>query len=302
MPDFCVDRITNLLFTAKHKLSRNPEPLSAEASLTCSINRVTMKLLLVFFVFIFLCNSAVTAQEWEPELMIAASQYNGDLTQQRINLPEVRPALGFNVRYNSGDYINFRAGLTYTKLVGNDKYNKSADLKSRNLNFQTDLFEFNLLAELNFLDPEEYNAYPYLFAGAGLFYFNPYTFDNNNKKVYLQPLSTEGEGLKEYPSRKKYSLLQMCIPVGFGWKMSLNDKWDIRYEFGYRVLFTDYLDDVSKTYVNLNTLQNEKGAEAASLAYRGSQPFLYENQARGNSNTKDSYFFIGIIFTKKKIK
>ena len=88
----------------------------------------------------------------------------------------------------------------------------------------------------------------------GLFHFNPFTYDKENNKTYLQPLSTEGQGLKEYPGRKKYSLTQFCLPVGGGWKWNINENWDISYELGFRILFTDYLDDVSKTYVNLNVL------------------------------------------------
>jgi len=40
-------------------------------------------------------------------------------------------------------------------------------------------------------------------------------------------------------------------------------------EFGYNKLFTDYLDDVSKTYVDAGTLSGERGQTAVDLAYRG---------------------------------
>ncbi len=255
-------------------------------------------LFLIFTVSLF--SSFAYAQEWQPEFFIGASQYNGDLTQQRIEFKDWKPALNFNLKYNSGDFLNFRIGLMYTKLGANDKYNKAADLKNRNLNFRSDVLELNVIGELNLFDPDTYNSYPYIFAGVGVFHFNPYTFDSSNKKTYLQPLSTEGEGLSQFPDRKKYSLFQLCLPVGVGFRMPLNEKWDINYEFGYRILFTDYLDDVSKDYVNLSVLQNAKGQEAASLSYRGPTPFLYENQARGNPAIKDSYFIVGVKFTRKR--
>ena len=251
--------------------------------------------LLILLFYSGVCN----AQEWQAEFLGGASGYNGDLTQRRISLHQIGPALNFNVKYNSESFINFRAGIVYTKVGANDKNNPAQDLKSRNLNFKTDIFEVNLIAEVNFVEPEYYTAYPYVFAGIGVFHFNPYSYDENNKKTYLPPLSTEGEGLKEYPGRKKYSLTQLCIPIGFGWKMSINRKWDLSYEFGYRILFTDYLDDVSKTYVNLNTLANEKGSESAAFSYRGTKPFLYEGQVRGNSSINDSYFFAGIKISTK---
>ena len=40
------------------------------------------------------------------------------------------------------------------------------------------------------------------------------------------------------------------------------------FEFGYRFLITDYLDDVSKTYVSLEILNLRKGPKASELAYR----------------------------------
>ena len=212
-------------------------------------------------------------------------------------IKELRPGFNFNIKYNSGDYFNVRAGIGYGQVVGNDKNNTRADRRDRNLNFKSHILEANVIAELNLLDPEEYPSSPYLFGGVGLFHYNPFTFDTENKKTYLQPLSTEGQGLEEYPDRKKYSLIQFCLPFGLGWKWNINEKWDISYEFGFRLLFTDYLDDVSKTYVNLNVLATEKGSKSAELAYRGKGPFLYEGEKRGNSSINDIYFFTGIKIT-----
>ena len=250
-------------------------------------------------IFLLVLTNICKGQEWQAELMVGVSGYNGDLTQQRISIKQIRPAFNFNIKYNSGDYINVRAGIGYGKVVGDDKNNTHADLKSRNLNFKSNILELNVIAEINLLDPEVYTSYPYLLGGVGLFHFNPFTYDKDNKKTYLQPLSTEGQGLKEYPDRKKYSLIQFCLPVGVGWKWNINEKWDISYELGFRILFTDYLDDVSKTYVNLNVLATEKGPKSAELAYRGTTPFLYEGEVRGNSSINDIYFFSGIKISTK---
>jgi len=247
----------------------------------------------ICLIFLLTLANVCKAQEWQAEIMAGVSGYNGDLTKQRVSIKQLRPAFNLNLKYNSGDYINFRAGIGYGRIGADDKNNVDQLLKNRNLNFKSDIIELNLITEINFFDPETYTSYPYIFGGVGLFHFNPFTYDNNNKKVFLQPLSTEGEGLKEYPGRKKYALTQVSIPVGIGWKMPLNEKWDISYEFGYRFTFTDYLDDVSKTYVNLTTLSNEKGQEAAALSYRGPGPFI-EGDVRGNPKTNDIYYFAGI--------
>ena len=253
----------------------------------------------MFIFFLYSYSNICKGQEWQAELMAGASGYNGDLTQRRISIKQMRPAFNLNFKYNSGDFINVRLGIGYYKVGADDKNNTHADLKSRNLNFKSDILEVNVIAEVILLDPEVYTSYPYFWGGVGLFHFNPFTYDNNNKKIYLQPLSTEGQGLKEYPDRKKYSLIQFCLPLGIGWKWDINEKWDISYELGFRILFTDYLDDVSKTYVNLNVLATEKGPKSAELAYRGTTPFLYEGEVRGNSAINDSYFFSGIKISRK---
>jgi len=246
-----------------------------------------------FLIFLLAFSNVCKAQQWQAEIMGGVAGYNGDLTQQRVTIKQLRPAVNLSLKYNSGDYLNFRVGLAYGRIGADDKNNTNAGLKARNLNFKSDIYELNLIVEVNLADPESYTSYPYLFGGVGVFHFNPFTYDSANKKTFLRPLSTEGEGLSEYPDRKKYSLTQLCIPVGIGWKMALNKKWDISFELGYRITFTDYLDDVSKTYVNLNILALERGAKAAELSYRGSTPLTGPSQ-RGNPAVKDIYFFSGI--------
>jgi hypothetical protein len=248
-----------------------------------------------FIIISLILSNTCFGQEWVAEVTLGAAAYNGDLTQQRISIKTMRPGVSFNLKYNSGDFINFRAGIGYWSLLGNDKFNSEPDLKARNLNFKTSLIEANVCAEIILADPEIYFSYPYILAGVGAFHFNPYTYDQNNTKTFLQPLSTEGEGLNRYRDRKKYSLIQVCFPVGFGWKFNFREKWEISYEFGYRFLLTDYLDDVSETYPNLDVLAQEKGPKSAELSYRKQGvPFQEEGQARGNPKIKDSYFFSGI--------
>jgi len=256
-----------------------------------------MKFCLMFL--IILLSNISKGQEWRGELMAGVSGYNGDLTQKRINIEQLRPSVYFNLKYYSGNFIDVRVGVGYAKVYADDKNNPRADLKTRNLNFRSNILEANLIAEVKLLDPEAYTSYPYFFGGVGVFHFDPFTYDNGNKKNYLQPLSTEGEGLQQYPGRNKYSLVQLCVPVGVGWEWKINENWAVSYEFGFRILFTDYLDDVSKRYVNLNVLAAEKGPKSAELAYRGPPPFLYEGEARGNSAINDSYFFSGIKISRK---
>jgi len=238
--------------------------------------------------------------QWQAEVMAGVSGYRGDLTQKQIIPKITRPALNVNLKYNFDNNFVIRGGIAWGKVLGNDKNNKQVDLNARNLNFQSKIFEGSICAEYNLLEPEIFYAYPYVFGGIGVFHFNSYTFDKDNKKTFLRPLSTEGQGLAEYPRKKTYSNTQVCLPFGGGWKYNINDKWEIIYEVGYRLLFTDYLDDVSGTYVNPNILLANRGPKAVELAYRakplpGGHPFPQgDGDQRGNTKVKDWYFINGI--------
>jgi len=246
----------------------------------------------IYFVILLFTSLHCTGQDWEAEVMAGVSKYNGDLTQHVISLKNIGPAVSFNVKYNFDNFILIRGGISWAQLSGDDKNNKQADLKNRNLNFHTDIIEASLCAELNLLEPGFYYSYPYLFGGVGVFHFDPYTYDKDNVKTYLQPLSTEGQGLVEYPWKKPYKLIQFCLPVGGGIKFQINKKWDVVYEIGFRFLLTDYLDDVSTSYVNPQKLLIEKGIKSVELANRQQVP--HENDIRGNPKNKDSYAFTGI--------
>jgi len=247
-------------------------------------------------VFMFIANSCF-AQQWQAEVMAGISGYNGDLTYQNVSFKTAGPAVNLNVKYlMPGNYILLRAGIGYGMISGNDKNNKDIGLKTRNLNFKTNILEGSLVAEINLLDPDYFEGLPYLFAGVGVFHFNPYTYDKNNKKTFLRPLGTEGQGLAEYPNRKMYSLTQFCIPFGGGWKLKINEKYDVIYELGFRYLFTDYLDDVSSTsYANPQTLLAQRGPTAVELAFRQNDiPAPNEGNIRGNPKVKDWYYMTGV--------
>jgi hypothetical protein len=78
-------------------------------------------------------------------------------------------------------------------------------------------------------------------------------------------------------------------------KFKLNDQIDLALEFGERLLFTDYLDDVSTTYADPKVLLNARGAKAVELADRSvEQPAAIEGMQRGNPKSKDWYFIGGL--------
>ena len=85
----------------------------------------------------------------------------------------------------------------------------------------------------------------------------------------------------------------MCIPVGIGFKYTLDRSWGVGLELGIRKTFTDYIDDVSTTYFDF---ANYSGADplSAQLSDRsnGSDPNITAPGAqRGDPRENDSYMF-----------
>ena len=231
------------------------------------------------------------------------SNYQGDLQGKPFTLEQSSAAFGAGLSYYLTNHFLLRTGFVTGKVGASDKFNKPS-LQVRNLDFQTKITEGNLLLEFDLFDLSEKKFSPYAFAGIALYHFNPYTFDSSGAKIGLWPLSTEGQGLARYPDRKPYKLTQLAIPLGGGLKLRLSDNVLIAYEVGLRKLSTDYLDDVSTTYVDGTTLFVVKGPRAVELAYRGdevknstSPDYPADGTRRGSPKLKDWYYFHGITLS-----
>jgi Domain of unknown function (DUF6089) len=244
----------------------------------------------------------VHAQKFHVDLFGGFSNYQGDLQEKRFTTAQAKGAVGVGIRYDLSNHFSVRTNLTYAAIGANDKYNALSDLRARNLSFTTKITEGNLLLDYNILNLNYHKLTPYVFGGVAVFHFNPYTNDSLGNKTYLRPLSTEGEGLAAYPNRKQYQLTQFAIPFGAGIRWKFTENIILSYEFGLRKTFTDYLDDVSTTYIDQNTLAAAKGATAVELAYRGDElkngsTYPAEGIIRGGSKYKDWYYFSGVTIS-----
>ena len=226
------------------------------------------------------------------------ANYQGDLTEKVFQSP--KPAVGITVGYELSSRINLRAGLTFAKVAGADSLNKDETLRMRNFSFQSAITEFSLVGEFNTFDMDVKRWSPYVFAGLAVFHYNPYTFDQSGNKVFLQPLSTEGQGLPGYADSKPYALTQLAIPLGGGIKYNISDNVRLALEIGMRKLFTDHLDDVSGNYADPNDLLAGRGQQAVDLSYRqdevpgGNPAYPAKGDQRGSPKYKDNYYFTGL--------
>jgi hypothetical protein len=237
-------------------------------------------------------------QEGEFGLSAGVAHYFGDLnTNARINRPKL--ALGAFFRKQFGNYIALRVGAHFAQLGYSDIYNKDNEYQQRrNLSFNSNIWELAVQGDFNFfkfVPGDPYNRFtPYVTLGIGAFSYDPYAY-YQGQKVFLRPLGTEGQGSAAYPDRKPYGTMALCFPFGVGVKYNWNDRTNIGFEIVYRWTNTDYLDDVSKTYVGADKFlplpdgSPSLGYLLQDRSYETGDVIGIEGRQRGYPNQKDAY-------------
>jgi hypothetical protein len=229
-----------------------------------------------------------------------------------LNLKNTRLAGGVYAAATYKNVVSLRLEATfgqiraYDSILKGDK-SKAKDRYERNLDFRSNITEFMAAVEIHPMffnlpdDKDPPRLSPYVMTGIGMYSFSPQA-KLNNVWVSLEPLRTEGQGFKEYPDRKRYKLRQMNIPVGLGVRYELGPMLTARLELVHRILFTDYLDDVSKQYIDptlfSNYLSPVQAALAAQLADRRSaiNPGIVPgtHDLRGDPKDNDAFFSINL--------
>ena len=226
------------------------------------------------------------------------ANYNGDLLDKLYAKKITNGFIGLTVHYELQDQILIRGAYNFARVNGSDIYSEKPYLVLRNLSFESAISEFSVVGEYYLFNLYERRFSPYGFIGLGVFHFNPYSYDSTGIKVFLKPLSTEGQGI--YSNKKEYSLWQPTIPIGAGVKFAITENLRIGIEIGLRKLFTDYLDDVSTSYPDFNDLLAARGQTAVDFAYRGDEVpggdpvFPTKETQRGGAEQKDIYYFTGL--------
>ena len=240
---------------------------------------------------------ALSQQRFHVTLFGGLSNYAGDLQDHRFTLQQSNFAFGAGIKYDITPAIAVRLAYNHGTIEGDDKKSKDPLLQARNLSFISKINEGSLLIEYTPLNMEDHKVSPFIYSGVSVFHFNPYAYDSVGNKVYLKPLSTEGQGLA--PDRKPYNLTQFAIPVGIGLKIRINENTILAYELSARKTFTDYLDDLSTTYFDQTALAQARGPKAVEMAYRGGElkngnpTYPEQGGVRGGPKYKDWYYFTG---------
>lgn len=266
-----------------------------------------------FFLFALLAFLAFGAQaqsllsRWDLGISGGGMNYLGDLNNQSM-FGKVNLAGELFIRYALNDRWNIRISGAYGHLQGGNP----DVINRRNLSFKSYLWEGQMRVEFNFVSFQTggkgFKTTPFIFGGLGLFFFNPTAqyldpATGNNIWVDLQPLGTEGQGSLQYPDRKPYQRNALMMPFGLGVKMQLGAHAALTAEYGFRKTWTDYIDDVSMTYVGADVLRstNSNPDMAIALADRSFEVEPgYMNAPgikRGDQSLNDWYAYFNIAIS-----
>ena len=261
---------------------------------------------------------------------LGASNFLGDLGGadkfgtngfQDLDLALTRYVLNVGGRYKITNWLAVKGSLNYGMIVGDDESTNEESRRYRNLSFRSPIIELATVLEVSVIPEKSGSRYrikgvkgkrglalnTFPFIGIAAFYFNPKA-EHNGIWHALQPLTTEGQG--QFGTRKKYSRFQVAIPIGIGFKYALDRRWSISLEYGIRKTFTDYIDDVSMTYVEETVIkkgatEDHKTAIALADPSDGTEPLkTLAGQQRGDANDKDTYMFaiVSLNYKFRKIK
>jgi hypothetical protein len=237
---------------------------------------------------------------------------------ESFNPKNYKMAYSLSYRYNFLNQFSLGATYNHLYLAGYDADNKPQKVgddafarKVRNLSFHTAVNSLALDVRYEYFRTEEewdlpdhWIISPYVGAGLGLFSFNPKTM-YEGEEIELQPLGTEGQGIK--PNGKKYSLMGLVLPLSVGVRfVEPNRLWTVGVDFTYTYTFTDYLDDVSTSYVDpaifRSNYDSKTAALVTALANRNQSSDYpgwtgYPGEVRGNPRQSDAFLSGQVRFT-----
>ena len=271
-----------------------------------------------FILLVSYCSSSMFAQyRFEYGGSVGAANYLGEMgglekTRRNfisdIKMEETRQAASGFVRYKFHPNLYGKAELMYLRIMGDDKLSTNPGRNARNLNFVNDMFDLNVQGQFVFYENTDLGSdyrfrlafRAYVGVGVGVFYSNPKT-KYNGSYVALRPLKTEGVA---------YSPVGITIPATMGFHFTYRKKHRFGWELNWRTTFTDYLDDVSKSWgdpANMSTtgaaLSNrttELDPSQFSSGFLNNFGFRPENKLnkRGDPTHKDSYLTMNFSYSR----
>jgi len=228
----------------------------------------------------------------------------GDLSRNfvfNMELKDTRFATGPFVTYRFHPLFAVQGGITYARLRGEDSESENRARRGRNLSFKNDIFEIAgklefypqvlSLSDVGYRGRYRVDYQTYFFAGAGAVIHSPKA-EFNGQNYKLRKLMTEGE---------KYSPVAFVMPFGGGFFFTFRRQHRVGFEFSWSWTFTDYLDDISGTYVDPSMMSSDPMAAVLANRYID-QPNVPDGlnytpgSKRGDITDRDNYMFVSVSY------
>ncbi len=247
---------------------------------------------------------ALDAQTYHVKGHIGALYYQGDLAPKPLDLSFGPGNLcwGISGGIDITDWASINARYMVGRLTGDDAFADDLGRKRRNLNFASPLYEYGIYSDLRinklWKGLNKYKLRLYVTVGINYIHFDPHAY-YKGEWIRLQPLGTEGQNIAE-SGKKPYSLYNWSRPLGVIMEFDLTKRMSFGIEFSPRKTYTDYLDDVSGTYVNYDELIASSNPLGAALAnrqgeYLGTGPVkVTTGTLRGRADRNDWYSHFGV--------
>ncbi len=211
--------------------------------------------------------------------------YVGDLKDQVTK--DINPMFSLGLLYKFAPHVSLKSEFSFYKLSASDADTKNA---FRNLSFASQNFEAYAGLMYEMFDVENPSrgrgliVNPYAFAGLGFTTFSPYT-QLDGTRYNLRRYRTEDV---------QYSTATVIAPVGLGIRFEFTRRLGMSVEGAYRFSFSDYLDDVSTTYIGSANITDNIRARLADRGPEVGTPFSEAGAQRGNPSRKDGYVTLGV--------
>lgn len=229
--------------------------------------------------------------------MLGGANYLGDIggkEQTRrdfvwdMHLNQTNIAVGAYGRYKMSKRFALFGSLNYMQINDSDSETTNPARRARNLNFRNRMIELAVRGELTLFYDNDVGGKGYynpdfrfyVFGGISVFRHNP-----QGQIRFLGPdaqelgldeslVSDRWYDLRDWQTEgEEYETFALAIPAGMGLYFTFDKEWRIGWELSWRTTFTDYLDDISTTYVDPTTLPS---VEAIAFASQTNQPLIDE--------------------------
>ena len=202
----------------------------------------TLKTLLILSC---LLHSISNYAQFEIGGFIGVAQYQGDLAENDIELEETLLSKGIFLRFHPHPSFTIKASYYNATISGDDK-NAVAEIANRGWRFSTIINEFSVKGEWNILRINRQDRYgqrfkphftPIIFTGVGVTFTDPNLFI---------PADFDFSTLAVPVPEPNNTNTFFSLPLGVALRYDFSPFTVLGLEGGTRIIFSDYLDNVSE--------------------------------------------------------